>query len=448
MSAKAITPPTSKIKMLDGPELQFRMEYLRTNSEPNCGKLSSRYQMRKPFLSFGIIVAVMCASVQTLAQQEDTAERIPEPIAKVSFTLFHNRVYLPVEVNGRGPFEMVLDTGAAISGLDEANAQSIGLHDKGKAQLTGNGASRLKIAIAKNVAFRVGKAELEEKTVALVPFRELESYEGRAVAGVLGVNLFRRYIVEIDYFHKTLALYEPQTFAYHGPGEIVQLHFGDAAMFEATLEFEGGGSLQCTLGVDSGTYSALLFHRPYVQKHRVLLAGSGIDSFGFGIGGEFPEKLGRVGLLRIGALALKEPIAAFSDANSGATSKADYDGTIGGAVLSRFTVIFDYPHHKMILEPNSNFAEPFAADTSGLVLIAGTPNQETITVFHVLEKAPACEAGIKTGDIVLSVNGQAASILGVEGIRNLLVKPGVYNIHLRRGVQALDIVMTTTKSLY
>jgi hypothetical protein len=404
---------------------------------------------RSSCLSFSVLVAVLFASAQLLAQQQSVAAGNPRPVAEVSFKLFHSRVYLPVEVNGHGPFEMVLDTGAAISGLNEASAQSLGLHGTGKAQVTGNGESRVKIAIAKDVVFRVGAAEVTEKAVGLVPFGQLESHEGRAIAGILGVNLFRRFIVVIDYSNRTLALYEPQGFAYSGAGEVVPLQIGRAALFSATIELEDRGLLECKLAVDSGTYSALRLYHPFVQKHRILgPATPSIDSFGFGIGGEFPEKLGRVGALRIGGIVLKEPTASFSDASSGATSTTAYDGTIGGAALGRFTVIFDYPHHQMILQPNPNFSEPFSADTSGLILGTGAPEQRDITVFHTIEKTPAEVAGIKEGDIVLSVNGQDAYNLGVEGIRSLFVKPDVYRMQLRRDGKALDLVMKTTKPLY
>jgi gag-polyprotein putative aspartyl protease len=107
----------------------------------------------------GIVVAVLLSGAQLVAQQEAVVSDTPKPVAKIAITLFHNRVYLPVKLNDHGPFEMVLDTGAAVSGLSEVTAQSVGLHNNGGAQLTGNGESRLKVAIAKNVTFRVGAAQ-------------------------------------------------------------------------------------------------------------------------------------------------------------------------------------------------------------------------------------------------------------------------------------------------
>ena len=131
-----------------------------------------------------------------------------------------------MEVNGHQTFELVLDTGAAISGLGEATANAIHLRAAGKAELIGNGESHLKIALAKDVTVRLGGAEFPEKSVAIVPYADLEEHEGRRIAGVLGVPLFHRYVVVIDYAAKILSLYEPRDFVYRGPGERVPLRLG------------------------------------------------------------------------------------------------------------------------------------------------------------------------------------------------------------------------------
>ena len=391
-----------------------------------------------------LVALAVCAEAMT---QQQTASP-SQPIASVSFELFHNRVYLPVEVNGHR-IAMVLDTGAAVNGLSETSAKSLALDAKGKAQLKGNGESNLKIGFAKDVTFRIGGAELVEKSVAIIPFEDLESREGRAIAGVLGVDLFRRYVVVIDYAGKTLQLYEPENFVYRGAGEIVPLRLNKAALFHASVTVPGHDPVAVELAVDSGTYSALRMYRPFVQKHPELeIQNHVFDSFDFGIGGEFPEKLGRVGALEIGKLKLAEPVVSFSEAKGGATTSGAFDGTIGGAVLRRFKVILDYPHRQMVLEPNAEFAGPFEADTSGLMLKAIGPDFATISVEHVFAGTPAAAAGVKQEDVIVSVNGQDAKSLGLEGMRRMFCQSGVYRLQLRRAGQNVAVEMRTEKGLY
>jgi hypothetical protein len=52
------------------------------------------------------------------------------------------------------------------------------------------------------------------------------------------------------------------------------------------------------------------------------------------------------------------PLTQFSQNTSGIFAAPEIMGTIGAQMLRRFTVIFDYPHRQMILEPNEYFGDP------------------------------------------------------------------------------------------
>jgi hypothetical protein len=52
------------------------------------------------------------------------------------------------------------------------------------------------------------------------------------------------------------------------------------------------------------------------------------------------------------------PLTQFSQNTSGIFAAPNLAGTIGAQTLRRFTVIFDYPHMEMILEPNEHFGDP------------------------------------------------------------------------------------------
>lgn len=53
------------------------------------------------------------------------------------------------------------------------------------------------------------------------------------------------------------------------------------------------------------------------------------------------------------------PLTQFSQNTSGIFAAPEMAGTIGAQTLRRFTVIFDYQHREMILEPNEHFGDPF-----------------------------------------------------------------------------------------
>ena len=404
---------------------------------------------RRSFISFAPVLALLLLAPTHPARPQQAATATLHPIATVPFVLFHNRVYLPVQVNGK-TFEMILDTGAAVSGLSQPIAATLELHKSGTATVTGNGEYRPKIDLAKNVTLRLGNAELIEKLVGIERWDDLESREGKTIAGFLGVNLFRRYVIQLDYSNYTLSVYEPQNFTYTGSGERIALNQKHgAALFHVVIQLAGSDPVPCELAVDSGSYSALRLYRPFVEKHHLLDSKLlGIDSYGFGLGGEFTERLSRVVSLKIGALEIKGPVTAFSTSHGGATSGHSYDGTIGCEILSHFRVILDYPHQQMILEPAPNFASPWEADTAGAIFRATDSSLKTISVAHVLDNTPAVAAGLKEGDIISSVNHQNASSLGVDGVRRLFSSSGKYHLEIQRGQKMLELDITTTAPLY
>ena len=46
------------------------------------------------------------------------------------------------------------------------------------------------------------------------------------------------------------------------------------------------------------------------------------------------------------------------------------DGIIGTEILRRYKVIWDYPHSRVVLEPNNRVSEPYEYNMSGLSLVA------------------------------------------------------------------------------
>lgn len=265
---------------------------------------------------------------------------------------------------------MILDTGAAQTFVSGKVADELRLAHKGTASVNGNGEGVGRFPLAKNVRLGVGDATLLEKTIVIYNYEDLEKHEGRAIDGTLGVNFFHKYVVEIDYAAKRLLVYDPATFSYYGTGTAVPLRIlnsGTLALFDAKIVGAAGQpAIDAHLAVDSGTYSALRLFRQFAEKH--ALPGEGRNqfaSFGFGAGGEFRQVTGQIDSVEVSGLKIVNPVADFSTNTKGVTATANYDGTIGGAILRRFTVVVDYPRKQMILDPNANFAAPFETDKSG-----------------------------------------------------------------------------------
>ena len=367
----------------------------------------------------------------------------PVPEAEVSFELYHNRVYVPVTINGAGPFTFVLDTGAAWSGVEEGRAHDLHLKSKGYATLIGNGQQKVRSEVLRDLELSIAGVQVKEPQAVAVPLGELESYEGRRIDGVLGVRLFQEHVVEIDYARHVLRLYPPASYAYHGSGEEIPLHLErGAALFDAEIEVTTGELINARLAIDLGTYSALRLYRHFLTEHRDAFSTlHSTESFGFGMGGEFPESQTRVTGLRIGKLKLSGPLVELSEATGGATATGAFAGTIGGDILRRFTVILDYARSHSFFEPNPAFTDPFEPDLSGVILAAQGADLRTVTIHHVVPDSAALRAGVQVGDVISSINGIDAQQLGVAGIYQMFKHPGIYAFVITRGGRTIPLTL-------
>jgi len=152
-----------------------------------------------------------------------------------------------------------------------------------------------------------------------------------------------------------------------------------------------------------------------------------------------------VALLQIGKFKITSPLTMFSEDKAGAMANHELIANIGQQIAGKFKVFLDYSHNRIILEPNSTFANPMERASSGLVLTTEGKDHATVRVTDILENSPASEAGLQKDDILLSVDGKAAFELKVTGLAEMFERPATYKLTIRRGEQTLQVPLTPRK---
>ena len=165
--------------------------------------------------------------------------------------------------------------------------------------------------------------------------------------------------------------------------------------------------------IDTGARTSLVLNKQFHESNKISEGVPSIEAvWGLGVGGHTKSRLGRVQQFAMGDQKLPDVLTSFTQDVSGAFANPDLAGNIGGEILRRFTVTFDYSRKQMLLEPNSNFAQPFRFDMSGLNLTAG-PEFSIIRVNKVIAASPAAEAGGRKGRLI-SINDRPASAYPLE----------------------------------
>jgi C-terminal processing protease CtpA/Prc len=114
----------------------------------------------------------------------------------------------------------------------------------------------------------------------------------------------------------------------------------------------------------------------------------------------------RLGALQLGDLVIKDIAGDFFLGDKGAFASPELSGNLGGAVLRRFTVTFDYDAKKMYLQPNADFAKPDDFDRSGAWLFK---DGDALKVVAVAPHGPAQKAGLVEGDRIVKIGGEPVS---------------------------------------
>jgi predicted aspartyl protease len=363
-----------------------------------------------------------------------------------SFKLNTNKPYARVFINGDGPHWFLLDTGSIYTVVDTESAETLGISATGQFEATGGGEGSITGATANGVALSLNGLDFSPGEINILPIdRAISFSEGLRVEGLLGYDFFHSFVVTLDYVNQLLSIHEPATYSYSDedvssvlPLNIIRGH----PFVSANLTTDSGKHLSGTFLVDTGWRSALSLNAPFVAEHGFLSAGTTIEAVtGVGIGGSQIEAVGRVAALQLGSFTIQSPVVNFSTAKAGILSETNMSGIIGGEVLRRFRVTFDYSRKQMVVQPNAHFTDPYEFDMSGLMMTAEGENLKTLRVHYVIKNAPGYEAGLRPGDIITAIDGQLAETISLERVRRLFkLRPEKEcAISVLRGEQTLNM---------
>lgn len=377
--------------------------------------------------------------------------------SKVKFQLIDNLIIIPVEINGVS-LSFIVDSGVSrpilfnivntSDSLKLKNVESIYLRG------LGDGGSIEALKSTKNL-FKIGSAINVNQDVFIITDESINftSRLGIPVHGIIGYDIFKNFIVEINYGSKYIRFNNPKTFTYKNCKKCETLPlilFNDKPFIDAIVEVNKK-SIPVKLLMDSGGSDALwLFENDslgLVPENNNYF----IDFFGRGLSGSVYGKKSKVSKFSINDFHLQNVNVAYPDsaAISFAKKYKERSGSMGGELLRRFNIILDYKNAKVTFKRNNHFKDPFEYNMSGIIIeqdgvrIVKETNdrsqyklkqpQESLSRLKVVEdykfllkpafrivelrpKSPAERAGLKLGDIILSVNNKNVNHLKMQDV--------------------------------
>lgn len=348
-----------------------------------------------------------------------------------AFEKVNNLIVIPVVLNERLPLKFILDTGVRSTILtDRTISDVINISYDRAVTIAGAGQVReLNAYLVSDIILSMpGINGYGQSMIVLEEdYLELGSHLGMDVHGIIGYEFFQHFIVRIDYDRKLITVYDPEVFRAGRRFTKIPITVEQGRPFICTTVTQYDGTMvHPKLLIDSGASHGVLLETD--TDENIIMPEEKLKTIiGWGLGGELAGYLGRVKKLSVGEFMFKDVLTSFAEDYSDQTSPGavERNGSMGGDLLSRFTVILDYREESIYLRKNRTFSFPFDFNMGGIDIVATGTEYNAFRVINVIESSPAYEAGVQNGDIILAVDGKFSNDLSLSEINYMLrTRPG------------------------
>ncbi len=375
----------------------------------------------------------------------------------LSFKMINNLIILPIEVNG-SKLNFLLDTG-----INNTIMFNLSIEDSLKLKATenvrlrglGEGTYVNGIRSRKNF-FSLEKIKNGNHMIYLIPGKEfdLSAKMGITINGIIGGDLFRDFIVDINYSSKRIRFYDPKEYSYRKckKCQIYDLNFyRNKPYLFLTVETSADEKIDAKLLIDLGGSDALWLFDKSSDKIKVPEKYFE-DYLGKGLSGDIYGKRSKIDKISLGNYIFTSANVAYPDSTSidRVYLHKERNGTLGSEILKRFRLIIDYGNKRITFKnPSSYFNDPFLYNMSGLelshngnmvvpertraLLYGGETSSATVQILYsyvyamkpsyivsvVRKNSPAANAGLKAKDIILKINDKPSYNYKLEEIIHL-----------------------------
>ena len=272
-----------------------------------------------------------------------SAEAVAQPVATVEGKRAGKLIFVPLQVNGKGPFWFCVDTGASHTVLDPVLAKELHLRIIRSSTTTGTGQGDVPVDHVGPITIASGPLELPIPDPWVIDLSQVPIPSW--TRGLMGAEFFESYVVELNPERLSLKFYDSATYRKRPGATSIPLILEDHRLFiTARIEVTDQKVVEHRLRVDTGSEDSVA--DSIVKEGREVRE----TVLGKGLGKDFKAYSGLVKAVQIG------PFRFVDVWGPGAPRPA-----VGMEIFRRFTTVFDGPHGAIYLEPNERLADPVPA---------------------------------------------------------------------------------------
>jgi hypothetical protein len=409
----------------------------------------------------GLILLIL-VKMTTVYSQEDFVFNKGVDEISIPIKVINNLIFIPIAVNGI-ELNFLLDTGVEdiiLFSLEDNpdvkffNSQKINLRGLGSME------SIEGLKTTNNILEVEGlKAMNQLVYVILDESINLSSQIGIPVNGIIGYHFFKDHLVSINYIKKKLTVSknnQENSSRLRKRFKEIPISIEKNKPYLLANVLLDQKNVPVKLLIDNGNSDSVwLFQN--LSDDIMVPARNFEDFLGKGFSGDIQGKRARISKFTFDKFTFESPIIAFPDSSSIKSVRMVENrlGSVGGGILKRFSVVFDYKNEKMYLKANSDFSEPFTYNKSGIEIqhhglqwVQETVQMETVPVIgsvkfdssgknitnefkykivlkpiyeisNLRKNSPAAISGLQVGDIVISVNKKKVYLYSLQKLNEM-----------------------------
>lgn len=380
----------------------------------------------------------------------------------IPFKLINNLVFIPLNVNGV-ELTFLLDTGVEETVLFSLeDKKEINLKNIEKISLKGLGSEEA-VEGLKSTGNLLEVKGMESRNhllyIILDPDFNLSSHIGIPVNGIIGYSFFKNNLVEINYDKKRIFFYQDNgknKRRIEKKYKKLPISIERAKPYIVANVMIDSVNIASKLLVDIGNSDAVWLFQNVSDKIKVPNRNFE-DYLGKGFSGDVEGRRARISEFTISDFKFSNLVIAFPDSNSVKHVKMvpNRFGSVGGEILKRFSIVFDYPNNSLYFRKGKEYFAPFNYNKSGIEIrhsgmqwVQETVHLQTVPVLadtfdskvekktsdfqykfklkpiyeiaNLRKNSPAALCGLQLGDVIVSINSNLAHKYTLQQMNSFL----------------------------